>query len=124
MARKPGIGIEDSESRLPGGAASPQSNHQSHFAQHVLHGRTHVIRDHRFHFVLPEETGDAGVVSPLGSSIVEAVPADIDLLPAFDAVLGHSGDGHALCPSPAWINVAARSKRDANDHANLARQEA
>jgi hypothetical protein len=41
-----------------------------------------MIRDHGLAPVLSEEAGDAGVVPALGSRIVQAVPTDLELVPA------------------------------------------
>ena len=55
---------------------------------------------HGLDVVLAEEPCDAGVMRALGPGVVEAVPADVELLPVVDSVLADGRDGDPLCPTP------------------------
>jgi len=105
-----------SQGRFPRATGCSQANLDPHLAEHVLHVRSHMIRDYRPDLVLSEETSDAGVVPALGSGIVEASPADVELVPALDRVPAHVGDRHPLRATPTRIHEAVLRNREADDH--------
>jgi hypothetical protein len=78
-----------------------------------------MIRDNGLDHVLSEEAGDAGVVPALGSRIVQAVPTDLELVPALDPLRAHLDDRHALGATPTRIHGAILSNWEADDHPEL-----
>jgi hypothetical protein len=66
--------------------------------------------------VLGQETGDASVMAAFGVPVVQAVPADLELLPAGDRSADHCGDGNSIRSTPTTSHLPVDRHRDANHH--------
>ena len=80
---------------------------------------TDVRHDHHLDGMIPQEAGDSGVMRSLGALVVEAIPANLDLVPADDLAALHFGHGHAIGTSPARGDLPIRSEVDADHHSKL-----
>src|ERR1700693_1318094 len=108
--------VERSEQGVAGAPCCSEVNFDAHLAEHVLHRRAHVISDDCLDLMLCQEAGDAGVVPPLGSGIVESTPADFELLPVIDRVGRYSRDRDTISAAPTRIHETFLCDRNADNH--------
>jgi hypothetical protein len=108
--------VERSEQGVARAPSCSKMNFDPHLAKHVLHRRANVISDDRLDPVLCEEAGDAGVVPPFGSGIVEPTPADGELLPVIDRVGRYFRDRDTISVAPTWIHETFLCNRNTDNH--------
>ena len=80
------------------------------------HPGPHVVGGDRLDLVVPQEPSDPGVMRTLGALVMENSPGNGELLPAADLAAGHIGDGYAVGPAPARVNLTIGSNRHAHLH--------
>ncbi len=113
---RPSVIAEHAQRGIAGARAGRHVQRDPHLAEHLLHTLADVVRDDRLDAVLLEELRHARVVLSLGPSVVEASPADVELLPALDPARPHVGDSDPVGASPARAEKAIRRDREAHDH--------
>jgi hypothetical protein len=89
---------------IPRIARDADMSSDSHLTEHVPHAGAHVTRDHYFDVMVSKEACHTRVVRTLGSRVVEAVPADIELLPGLDPVGGHLRDRDSIGSPPTRVH--------------------
>ena len=62
------------------------------------------MSDHDFDLVVAQETRNAGMVRALTAGVVEAVPADVELLPVLDSGFAYRRDHDPIRPPPAGVD--------------------
>ena len=74
---------------------------------------------HHSDLVIPKEACDTGMVRSFRAPVVGDVPADLELLPVAENVVGDGRHGHSWRATESRVDGAVRRDRNADFHPTL-----